>query len=118
MKCDKNCWVLLCFCRNYFPKHQAALIVPSPEPTTVQRTTGPTANVSSVSSNGAPTHLMGMIPGGNQFAQTANQIQTSNQIQSNAYMGGRLTPQAMQQGLFLLLVHSLRSRPLVKNPLY
>lgn len=71
-------------------------------PTTVQRTTGPTINVPSVSSNGAPTHMMGMIPGGNQFAQTSNQIQASQQIQSNSYMGGRLTPQAMQQGWFLL----------------
>ena len=82
------------------------MIVSSPEPTTVQRTTGPTVNVSSVSSNGSPMHLMGMIPGGNQFAQTGNQIQTSNQIQGNAYIGGRLTPQAMQQGLFLLLMYS------------
>lgn len=78
------------------------MIVPSPEPTTVQRTTGPLVNVPSVSSNGAPTNVMGMIPGGNQFAQTGNQIQTSNQIQSSAYMGGRLTPQAMQQGWYLL----------------
>ncbi len=39
--------------------------------------------------------MMGMMPAGaNQFAQTANQIQSS------PYMGGRLTPQAMQQGWF------------------
>ena len=78
------------------------MIVSNPEPTTVQRTTGPTVNVPSMNSNAVPTHLMGMIPGGSQFAQSSNQIQTSNQIQSNAYMGGRLTPQAMQQGWFLL----------------
>lgn len=84
------------FCRNYFPKHQAALIVASPEPVSVQRTSGTPVNVPSVSSNGAPAHMMGMMPAGaNQFAQTANQIQSS------PYMGGRLTPQAMQQGWFL-----------------
>lgn len=40
--------------------------------------------------------IAGMMPaaGANQFAQTANQIQSNA-----AYMGGRLTPQAMQQGL-------------------
>ena len=51
-----------------------------------------------VSSNGAPAHMMNVLPGGNQFAQTATQIQTANQIQGNAFLGGRLTPQAMQQG--------------------
>ena len=39
----------------------------------------------------------GVIPAGpaNQFAQA------TNHIQSSAYMGGRLTPQAMQQGWFI-----------------
>ena len=38
-------------------------------------------------------HIMATIPGGNQFSQTANQMQ------GNAYIGARITPQAMQQGL-------------------
>lgn len=69
----------------------------SPESTSVpQRSAGTPVNVPTVNSNGTPaSHMIGMMPAGaNQFPQTANQIQSNA-----AYMGGRLTPQAMQQGL-------------------
>ena len=77
--------------RNYFPKHQAALIIASSEPAPAPpRTTG--TPVQSVGPSGVPAHMMGMLP------QTANHLQGNAVANQNAYMGGRLTPQAMQQG--------------------
>ena len=62
------------------------MIIPSSEPPSAQRSTGTPVNVQSVGSNGLPGHLMGQFAQGN---AVANQ---------NTYIGGRLTPQAMQQG--------------------
>ncbi|RMX46781.1 hypothetical protein pdam_00021032 [Pocillopora damicornis] len=80
--------------KNYFPKHRAALVTSTPEPSTAQRTAATPVTAPSAGANGVSAHIMATIPGGNQFSQTANQMQ------GNAYIGGRITPQAMQQALY------------------
>ncbi|XP_058969432.2 protein polybromo-1 isoform X2 [Pocillopora verrucosa] len=80
--------------KNYFPKHRAALVTSTPEPSTAQRTAATPVTAPSAGANGVSAHIMATIPGGNQFSQTANQMQ------GNAYLGGRITPQVMQQALY------------------
>lgn len=65
------------------------IIADSSEPPPAQRTP---VNVQSVGP------LMAVLPTGNQFAQTGNQLQSNAVGSQNTYIGGRLTPQAMQQG--------------------
>ena len=85
--------------RNYFPKHQAALIIAPSEPPATQRSTGTSVNTQSGGTSGVSAHMVGMLPtGNNQFTQAATHIQGNAVTNQNAYMGGRLTPQAMQQG--------------------
>ena len=69
------------------------MVTSTPEPSTAQRTTAAPVTAPSAGANAVSAHMMATIPGGNQFSQTANQMQ------GNAYVGGRMTPQAMQQGL-------------------
>lgn len=97
--------LLICgyVCRNYFPKHQAAaMVVATSEPPATQRSTSTpmTASVPSAGPNGVTAHMLGMLSSGNQFSQTATHIQGNAAVTNQgAYMGGRLTPQAMQQGI-------------------
>ena len=71
--------------RNFFPRHQSVLYVPSPEPSPSSRPQAPGAS--------APTQgtMMGVIPGTPQ----SNAPSSANQ---NVYLGGRLTSQSLQQG--------------------
>lgn len=90
--------------KNYFPKHQAAaMVVATSEPPATQRSTSTpmTASGPSPGPNGVTAHMLGMLSSGNQFSQTATHIQGNAAVTNQgAYMGGRLTPQAMQQALY------------------
>lgn len=58
-----------------------------------------TASGPSAGPNGVTAHMLGMLSSGNQFSQTATHMQGNAAVANQgAYMGGRLTPQAMQQG--------------------
>lgn len=78
--------------RNYFPKHQAALVIATSSEAPAAASNTVTPAVQPV----AP--MMSVLPAGNQFVQTAGHLQSNVAANQNAYSGGRLTPQAMQQG--------------------
>ena len=80
--------------RNFFPKHQAALIVPTDAETApAQISTGTLPSVQSVSP------MLGTLSAGNQFSSTSGHLQSNALVSQNAYPTGRMTPQAMQQGI-------------------
>ena len=80
--------------RNFFPKHQAALIVPTDTETTpAQTSTGTPLSVQSVSP------MLGTLSAGSQFTSTGGHLQSNALVSQNAYPTGRMTPQAMQQGI-------------------
>lgn len=77
------------------------MVVATSEPPATQRSTSTpmTASGPSAGPNGVTAHMLGMLSSGNQFSQTATHIQGNAAVANQgAYMGGRLTPQAMQQG--------------------
>ena len=80
--------------RNFFPKHQAALIVPTDTETTpAQTSTGTPLSAQSVSP------MLGTLSAGSQFTSTGGHLQSNALVSQNAYPTGRMTPQAMQQGI-------------------
>ena len=91
-----------CF-RNFFPRHQAALQEPDPSPTLSKSTPqqpiqGPQTLGHSAGSFVGLGHGTSQALGGG-YPQAANPPTTVAANQSTSYIGGRLTPQSMQQGV-------------------
>lgn len=73
------------------------MVVATSEPPATQRSLTSTPTTASVPS--VTSHMLGILSSGNQFSQTATHMQGNAAVANQgAYVGGRLTPQAMQQG--------------------
>ena len=99
--------------RNFFPKHQAALIVPTDTETTpAQTSTGTPLSVQSVSP------MLGTLSAGSQFTSTGGHLQSNALVSQNAYPTGRMTPQAMQQGIKIFALTTCVKVRLGQNTLF